>query len=90
MVYLNGSEARGVFCQLIYLSPSGIIDFTKSVIIVVMQHDHQPLSSPIPIGTYMVLGYDVENDGRIEQGESLYPAHREILIAGTNIGILTT
>ena len=90
VVYLDRSGARGVLCLLMYLTPNGIVDFSKSVFIVVRRYDHQPLDFQIPNNTYITLGYDVEDDGLIQQRGSLYPARREDLVVGNDIGILTS
>jgi hypothetical protein len=77
--YLGGSRAKGALCLLIYLTPERTVDFTKSLYVIVKRNDSDGLDVEIPNSKYIALGYDVENNGLVQQEVSLHPAWWEDL-----------
>lgn len=88
--YAEGSMAQGVFIVLLFVSnSSGQIDFNRSVYTVLERDFDDSLPFPIPDNEYIVLGYDIEANSRLQTGVG-YPAIEENVttISGNSIGIL--
>ncbi len=83
--YIEGSQAKGVLCLLLLRTPEGGLDLHRSVQVIMKKGSDDILQ--IPGGTYMVLAFDVESDGLLQQ-EELFPASTEDdhTVSGTNTG----
>ena len=68
--YFTHSSANGVLYRLLYLTGDGQVDFSKSLTKVLRRDSSNVTVLP---GQYIVLGYDIEQDGRLLTGEA-YPA----------------
>lgn len=89
--YAEGSMAQGVFIVLLFVSnSSGQIDFNRSVYTVLERDFDDSLPFPIPDNEYIVLGYDIEANSRLQTGVG-YPAIEENVttISGNSIGMDT-
>ena len=73
--YFNHSTATGALFSFVFISDSGYVDFSRSLLLPFdrnLSHDHR-LPFDLYPGLYMIHVYDIEHNGTLYNGVG-YPA----------------
>ena len=80
--FVENSPALGVLFILLLSSDVGGVDYSKSVFLVLDRTMAMGSMQRVPQGSYTVLAFDVEGDGRVQLGASSPAAVESVTVQG--------